>query len=116
MPGSKNKQNGCRRSAMLRLNRAALLLIACYGVPMIHGCAQNEKPKVVDLASVRCPPIASRDSAALSQRPSPPPAGDMMESQARSWVDDKDSAINSMRLAGGRVIRQYDRCRDGAGS
>ncbi len=45
-----------------------------------------------------------------------PPVGDMTESQARAWVDDKDRAINSMRLAGGRVIRQYDRCRNRAGS
>lgn len=80
---------------------------------MIHGCAQNEPPKVVDLAPYRCPPIAGADARALAQRPSPPPAGDLTESRARAWVDDKDKAINSMRLAGGRVIRQYDRCRTG---
>ena len=80
---------------------------------MIHGCAQSEPPKVVDLAPYRCPPIAGADARALAQRPSAPPAGDLTESRARAWVDDKDKAINSMRLAGGRVIRQYDRCRSG---
>ena len=79
---------------------------------MIHGCAQNEPPKLVDLAQYRCPPIAAADARALSQHPSPPPAGDMTDAQARAWVDGKDKAINSMRLAGGRVIRQYDACRN----
>jgi hypothetical protein len=41
----------------------------------------------------------------------------MTEAGLRAWVDGKDHQINSMRLAGGRVIRQYDRCRNGkAGS
>jgi hypothetical protein len=83
---------------------------------MIPGCAQNDPPKVVDLAPYRCPPIADRDVAALAQRPSRPPDGDMTDAKLRAWVDGKDRAINSMRLAGGRVIRQYDRCRNGAGS
>jgi hypothetical protein len=80
---------------------------------MIPGCAQNEPPKPVDLAAVRCPPIAGADARALDQRPSPPPAGDMTDARLRAWVDDKDAAISSMRLAGGRVIHQYDRCRTG---
>lgn len=112
MPGSKNIRNGSRPNGMVRLRHLAAL-IACCGAPMIPGCAQSDPPKVVDLAQYRCPPIAGNDARALGQRPSPPPAGDMTESQARSWVDDKDRAINSMRLAGGRVIRQYDRCRNG---
>ena len=84
---------------------------------MIHGCSQNEAPKTIDLAAVRCPPIAAADAHALGQRPALPPAGDMTEASARAWVDGKDKTINSMRLAGGRVIRQYDACRTGkAGS
>ena len=84
---------------------------------MIHGCSQNEPPKVVDLAPYRCPPIAGADARALSQRPAPPPDGDVTDTRLRAWVDGKDHTINSMRLAGGRVLRQYDRCRTGeAGS
>ena len=114
MPGWKSGRRTRRPGATPRL---ALLLIASSGMPMMHGCSQNEPPKVVDLAQYRCPPISATDARALAQHPAPPPAGDLTESQARSWVDGKDKAINSMRLAGGRVIRQYDRCRNGkAGS
>jgi hypothetical protein len=37
----------------------------------------------------------------------------MTDAKLRAWVDEKDRAISSMRLAGSRVIRQYDRCRTG---
>lgn len=80
---------------------------------MIPGCAANAPQKPIDLASVRCPPVASADARALAQRPAAPPAGDMTEAGLRQWVDGKDHQINAMRLAGGRVIRQYDRCRTG---
>jgi hypothetical protein len=41
----------------------------------------------------------------------------MTDAQARAWGDGKDEAINSMRLAGRGVTRQYDACRNGkAGS
>jgi hypothetical protein len=108
---------GCKPSATLRRKRLALLLIGLSGALMIPGCAPSAPPKPVDLAAVRCPPIAGADARALSQRPTAPPAGDMTDAKLRAWVDDKDRAISSMRLAGGRVIRQYDRCRTGnAGS
>lgn len=80
---------------------------------MIHGCAENA-PQTVDLARLRCPPVAAADTRALRQQPAPPPAGDVTDSKLRGWIDAKDHQINTMRLAGGRVIRQYDRCRLGA--
>lgn len=84
---------------------------------MMSGCAQNASPKVIDLASVRCPPIAAADAHALAQRPVPPPDGDMTDAKARAWIDAKDQQINGMRLAGRRVTNQYGRCRNGgAGS
>jgi hypothetical protein len=83
MPGWKSGKRTWARGVMRRLARTALLLIACSGAPMIHGCAQNEPPKVVDLAQYRCPPIAAADARALSQHPSAPPAGDMTDAQAR---------------------------------
>jgi hypothetical protein len=93
--------------------RLALLLIGLSGAPMIHGCATSAPPKPVDLAAVRCPPVSAADVRALGQRPAAPPAGDMTDAKLRAWVDEKDRAISSMRLAGSRVIRQYDRCRTG---
>jgi hypothetical protein len=82
---------------------------------MMAGCAQNAPQKVaVDLAPLRCPPIARSDARALSQAAEPAPAGDVTKATAQLWIDRLHGQIRAMNKAGERAVWQYGRCRSDA--
>ena len=82
---------------------------------MMAGCAQSVPQKIaVDVAPLRCPPIAASDARRLAQAPQQPPAGDMTKSKSQVWIDGLHEQIRAMNKAGGRVIWQYNRCRGDA--
>ena len=91
------------------------MVILCFGVLMMSGCAANQEPQrvAVDLAPKRCPVIAEADVKALDRRPIAPPAGDLTKAKAQAWIDDLSLQVEGMRRAGLRVMRQYHRCRAG---
>jgi len=79
---------------------------------MIAGCGRSDKV-LVDLSSLRCPPVRASDARALRQSPAPPPEGAITRAKAQEWIDGLGAQVRRMSKAGERVMWQYDRCRAG---
>jgi hypothetical protein len=96
----------------MRLTNWRRLILLC-GVLAIAGCASE--PQAVDVAAVRCPPVAASDARTLARKPVAAPSGDVTRAAAQVWIDALTSDSEAKRRAGGRLIRQYEQCR-GAGA
>ncbi len=88
-------------------------VMLCFGALMMGGCELNgaARQPVVDLAPLRCPPLAAADLAKLREAPALPPAGVVTKSGAQEWVDGLGAQVRQKGDAGQRIAATYESCR-----
>ncbi len=96
-------------SGRLTWRRASVACLLLASTTLILGCSTTATGPV-DLAAVRCPPLAPAVRAEVGKT-AQPPARSVSRPAVREWIDGLTGDVARKDAALASVIRDYDACR-----